>query len=98
MRPLICLQCGGQIDEYAAGADFTVCEYCGTKFLVEANKQPRVVPPPVVDAPALETEPDSPFAKVAATVGLVIIGIVLFGVIAYKPPKGIVAATTTPAT
>jgi hypothetical protein len=95
MRPLICPQCGGQIDEYAAGAALTVCEYCGTKFLVEENKLPRVPPtPPVVDAPALETEPEPQFVKILGISLAAIAGIVLVAVLASKPSKGIVPTTT----
>ncbi len=89
MRPLICPQCGGQIDEYAAGTAFTVCEYCGTKFLVEENKLPRVAPP-VVDAPELETDPQPQFAKVLGIALVAVAGIVVIAVLASKPPKGIV--------
>jgi hypothetical protein len=91
MRPLICPQCGGQIDEYATGAAFTVCEYCGTKFLVEENKVPRV--PPVVDAPALETDPEPQFVKILGISLAAIAGIVLVAVLASKPSKGIVPTT-----
>src|SRR5438067_704899 len=37
MEPLICPECGGKIDETAAGGGLAVCPYCSTKF---------VLPPP----------------------------------------------------
>src|SRR4051794_28549712 len=95
MRPLICPQCGGQIDEYAAGAAFTVCEYCGTKFLVDENKLPRVVAAPV-DPPELETEdPTAAFRKVLAGALIAIVVVIVISVFATKTQKSPTASATT---
>lgn len=34
MEPLICPQCGGQVDESSADGEIARCEYCNTKFHV----------------------------------------------------------------
>ena len=39
MEPLICPQCGGQITDYSLGQAFATCGYCGTRFLIEKQKQ-----------------------------------------------------------
>ncbi|HEV7699860.1 MAG TPA: hypothetical protein VGO43_06500, partial [Pyrinomonadaceae bacterium] len=73
MRPLICPQCGGQIDEYPAGATFATCEYCSTKFLIESNKAPRAPEPTIPLGPAqppnLDTgDPTTSFVKILGMV------------------------------
>lgn len=85
MRPLICPQCGGQIDEYSPGATFTVCEYCGTRFLIEANKAPSVP----VEPPDLEVaDPTAPFVKILAAViaAIAIVGFIAIVSVKNKKP------------
>src|SRR5205809_2002177 len=95
MRPLICPQCGGQIDQYAAGASFTVCEYCGTRFLVEENKAPRSVSAPVdVDIPPSDATPT--FIKVLTGVMVGVIIVIFIAVLSVKKSSPRASGYTPP--
>jgi hypothetical protein len=81
MRPLICPQCGGQIDQYPAGATFATCEYCATKFLIDDNKAPRIPPKPPepLDIDLSTPDPTASFVKI---LGAVVLALVIIGFIA----------------
>lgn len=87
MRPLICPQCGGQIDEYVAGATFTTCEYCSTKFLIEPNKAPKQPPAKPVDFDMPPTDVTEPFVKIIGVVIGVIVVVSLISLLVFKGAK-----------
>ena len=99
MEPLICPQCGGQITDYMPGRSTTICGYCGTRFLIEPNKQ-AIVSPPTDPAPVytpLDTQRISPFISVLVGVFLVF-GFVIFAALvgSNKTPSRTQAVASTP--
>ena len=85
MKPLICPQCGGKIVDYKLNDIFTVCNYCGTKFVIEHE-----IPKPVF-TPAYEYKPVSSSFTSGQIVGTIMIlaaivigGIIFLSVISNK--------------
>jgi hypothetical protein len=107
MEPLICPQCGGQITDYSPERSFATCGYCGTRFLIEPNKQSNQPPPP---APAelpdfTPSEPDPGnrlIVGVIASIVAVVFGVIIMAMVVSvrsspKPGRTIYGfATSTP--
>jgi hypothetical protein len=105
MEPLICPQCGGQINDYSPEKAFATCGYCLTRFLIDANRRSQPAPtPPLTDFEPTRTGNDNYFLTVVAGVIVavivvsVIMGIVVSNRNSSKPPYRAAAATpvTTP--
>lgn len=93
MKPLICPQCGGKITDYKPSDIFTVCVYCGTKFVIE-REQPKPPPPTPLITPEYEYEPSKSsmssqqiLVTVFVCVAIILGGIIFIAVVANKKEK-----------
>ncbi|HEX3102745.1 MAG TPA: hypothetical protein VHQ01_13165 [Pyrinomonadaceae bacterium] len=69
-KPLICPQCGGEIENYSPGQTMATCSYCGTRFLVDPRNEPA---PPVYEP--VEFSSPNPQAT-TAVIALIVIFLV----------------------
>ena len=68
-KPLICPQCGGEIENYSPGQTMATCGYCGTQFVIEKD---RHAAPPVYET----VEFPSPNPQATAVIVLLVIFLV----------------------
>lgn len=99
MKPLICPQCGGKIDDYKPWDNFATCGYCETRFVIESEKPlaPETTEP--VYQPFENSSPNQNVFVMAIGAAILIVGgIFLFGFLAsrkaptstypgYNPPR-----------
>ena len=99
MEPLICPQCGGQINDYSPEKAFATCGYCMTRFLIDANRRSQQAPPPLPAFEPVRTGSNGPLltavagVTVAIIVFILIIGIAVSNRETPKPPYRTIAAT-----
>lgn len=84
IKPLICPQCGGEIEDYSPAQTTATCKYCGVLFVIErkpASKPefPFPVYAEVEDSPVVES---NRLSTVIAIAFAAIMGIIIFGGIA----------------